>query len=272
MAQKTDIELSDEALIIRNETEIGANTALRVGDMLKDIVDSKSNKDSGGSQTLDQVLENGSEGINKYIDIRNDDYTIYTEIGTNYFYAEDTANTNAAVLTPSEMYVENWVANKGTYIYNDNIQVWDVGNYSQLKKDRLIYHYADTGAQIDLIFPAIPNQSVEISIPSPSVNSEIALVENTVVWDLSNGSYTMTTDGIFEFSNTHDNKISFPDPTLFNGKKITIINTDGANTLGIDGNNPLWIGGNTQIILIGAYQMLTFVSINGNWRGGLLVD
>ena len=43
MAQKTTAELTQEAQQIRNETKIGANTAVRVGDMLIDIIDSKVN-------------------------------------------------------------------------------------------------------------------------------------------------------------------------------------------------------------------------------------
>lgn len=45
MAQKTDAQLIAEANIIRNETAIGANTALRIGIMLDNVIDSKTNND-----------------------------------------------------------------------------------------------------------------------------------------------------------------------------------------------------------------------------------
>jgi len=45
MAQKTDAQLTTEANIIRDETAIGANTALRVGIMLDNLIDSKTNND-----------------------------------------------------------------------------------------------------------------------------------------------------------------------------------------------------------------------------------
>jgi hypothetical protein len=43
MAQKTDIQLRQEAYVIRNENARRANTAMRVGDMLLDIIDNKVN-------------------------------------------------------------------------------------------------------------------------------------------------------------------------------------------------------------------------------------
>jgi hypothetical protein len=45
MAQKTNSELTTEAQVIRNETTPLANTAIRVGDMLIDLIDSKKNND-----------------------------------------------------------------------------------------------------------------------------------------------------------------------------------------------------------------------------------
>lgn len=43
MAQKTDAQLTTEALVIKNETTAGANTANRLGEMYVDIIDSKVN-------------------------------------------------------------------------------------------------------------------------------------------------------------------------------------------------------------------------------------
>lgn len=66
MAQKTTAQLTLEAQQIRNETEIGANTAVRIGDMLLDIVDSKAN--NGGAiaapiVTFGTSVNNGSINI-----------------------------------------------------------------------------------------------------------------------------------------------------------------------------------------------------------------
>jgi len=46
MAQKTDAELQIERAVIENETTAGANTAVRIGDMLENIIDSKVNNDT----------------------------------------------------------------------------------------------------------------------------------------------------------------------------------------------------------------------------------
>lgn len=45
MAQKTDAQLTTQAQEIRDETVTNANTALRVGTMLEDIIESKVNND-----------------------------------------------------------------------------------------------------------------------------------------------------------------------------------------------------------------------------------
>jgi len=51
MAQKTDGQLTTEANIIRDETAVGANTALRVGTMLDNLIDSKVNIDRVSDST-----------------------------------------------------------------------------------------------------------------------------------------------------------------------------------------------------------------------------
>jgi hypothetical protein len=47
MSQKTDVQLSEEAQQIKNETARKANTASRVGTHLQNLVDSKLNKQDG---------------------------------------------------------------------------------------------------------------------------------------------------------------------------------------------------------------------------------
>lgn len=51
MAQRTDGQLTTEANIIRDETAVGANTALRVGTMLDNLIDSKINIDKVSDST-----------------------------------------------------------------------------------------------------------------------------------------------------------------------------------------------------------------------------
>jgi len=52
MAVKTDIQLNAAALIIKDETAAGANTATRVGTFMQDLVDSKVNVADAGTQTV----------------------------------------------------------------------------------------------------------------------------------------------------------------------------------------------------------------------------
>lgn len=51
MAQRTDADLLIEANVIRDETAVGANTALRVGLMLDNLIDSKVNNDNVSNST-----------------------------------------------------------------------------------------------------------------------------------------------------------------------------------------------------------------------------
>jgi len=109
-----------------------------------------------------------------------------------------------------------------------------------------------------------------VNIVDSKVNNE-AIVENTVVYNLSSVPYVIETVGTYEFSNCNQT-ITFPDPTLFNGKKITIINVDRYNNIQIANTLPLWVGSDSVISELKFYSMFIFVSINGVWRGGYLMD
>lgn len=71
MAQKTDSQLTTEANIIRDETAIGANTALRVGTMLDNLIDSKINNDRVSDSTSlgnSTTLVPSQNAVKTYVD------------------------------------------------------------------------------------------------------------------------------------------------------------------------------------------------------------
>lgn len=74
MAQRTDSYLTTEANIIQNETATGANTALRVGTMLNDVIDSKVNNDrvddnvNLGGATPSPTLVPSQNAVKTYVD------------------------------------------------------------------------------------------------------------------------------------------------------------------------------------------------------------
>jgi hypothetical protein len=71
MAQKTDLELIAEANVIRDETAIGANTALRIGTMLDNLVDSKINNDRVSDSTSlgnSTTLVPSQNAVKTYVD------------------------------------------------------------------------------------------------------------------------------------------------------------------------------------------------------------
>lgn len=71
MAQRTDSYLTTEANIIQNETASGANTALRVGTMLNDVIDSKINNDRVSDSTAlgnSATLVPSQNAVKTYVD------------------------------------------------------------------------------------------------------------------------------------------------------------------------------------------------------------
>ena len=71
MAQKTDNQLTTEANIIRDETIIGANTALRVGTMFDDIIENKINNDKISDDVSlgnDPTLVPSQNAVKTYVD------------------------------------------------------------------------------------------------------------------------------------------------------------------------------------------------------------
>jgi hypothetical protein len=107
-----------------------------------------------------------------------------------------------------------------------------------------------------------------LNIPTPS-----ALPEEThdnIILDTSN--YQIENPGIFEIKAASDTySISFPDPNASIGARITIINTDSVFPILVD-NPPYSLGTANQITEFAPLSYYQFVSINGKWRGGQLLN
>lgn len=88
--------------------------------------------------------------------------------------------------------------------------------------------------------------------------------------DLSLGDYTIYTYGTYTVSSAADpGKIVFPNPALFNGQEITIINKDNVYKIDIaqDGNNPVYQGfGSIPFPAIDAGMIVKFISDGVLWR------
>ena len=206
--QKTDEQLSIQAQEIRNETEAYANTAHRVGNMLQDLIDSKTNNDNTGNLDLEAVLINGSEALNENMSVSEVSVTkiIFRAVGhLLHFYADDTLNNTQYV--------------------------------------------------------RIPNRSGVMALDSEITVTGI---------DLTAEDYTIINAGIYEVTTAGAFGLAFPDPTIFNGQSITIINTDSINAPIADVNIVLFMGRSVYVDVIGANEMWVFKAINGVWRGGRL--
>jgi len=109
-----------------------------------------------------------------------------------------------------------------------------------------------------------------LNIPTPVL---VLLPENTtsdIILDTSN--YQIENPGIFEIKAASDTySISFPDPNASIGARITIINTDSVFPILVD-NPPYSLGTANQITEFAPLSYYQFVSINGKWRGGQLLN
>ena len=93
--------------------------------------------------------------------------------------------------------------------------------------------------------------------------------------DLQSADYYIYAPGIYEVVVGTDTfftnyQLYFPDPTLFPGCKITVINTDASYTAIINNNGyrPKEYGSINAASAIGTEEYHQFVSIGGYWRGG----
>lgn len=99
--------------------------------------------------------------------------------------------------------------------------------------------------------------------------SPIMYPKRTTGIDLSGGDYTIPGPGTYEITNAQTNDLIFPDPSLYDGERITIANTDGSYDANIDNTNtfaPYERGKSSQLSVLTLEQMFEIVSIGGKWR------
>jgi hypothetical protein len=94
MAQKTDAELLSQKEIIKNETANKANTALRIGQMHEDVIDSKMNNVDAYTKPFPQVTASGTD---TYTATLSPAITAYA-VGQKFQILFTNANTGAATL------------------------------------------------------------------------------------------------------------------------------------------------------------------------------
>jgi hypothetical protein len=261
--QKTDVELLAEANIIKNETNAGANTATRVGVMLVDMIDSKANNANAGAQNLDGVLLAGNIS-SQNIQLRNSltAPTIENEIAPNYVYMYDD-QSGEAELSPNQNYIYQYVSGQDVYVYS----TINGGNpYTEIKGVsgefvRVTHNYINFNDTCSLYFP---NNSGVIKTEETTNNIDTTTQDVQVNGNTIN---EVTAAGAFN--------LIFPDPSLNNNQRITIVNTDIVNPVLFDDTNtfaPYWLGSQNKMTVLGAAQMLVLTSVNGKWRGGLMYD
>jgi hypothetical protein len=89
--------------------------------------------------------------------------------------------------------------------------------------------------------------------------------------DLSSSGYTISGGGVYEIiTASGGNELFFPNPTTLTGQTITVINSDGSNSININNNGfqPYSKGSGSQINSIGPTDQYQFVAIKDKWRGG----
>lgn len=88
--------------------------------------------------------------------------------------------------------------------------------------------------------------------------------------NLSAASYNITSWGIYRITtgdNTLNYNLNLPDPTLFPGREICLINSDQTNQFQFGTNSPYKLSGTTGWSLMDPNIMMILKSIGGKWIG-----
>jgi hypothetical protein len=88
--------------------------------------------------------------------------------------------------------------------------------------------------------------------------------------NLSSSAYTITSWGVYRVTvgnTTFTNTLNLPDPLLFPGYEITIINSDQTNQFQFGTNAPYGLSGNSSWSTMGPITMMILKSIGGKWIG-----
>jgi hypothetical protein len=86
--------------------------------------------------------------------------------------------------------------------------------------------------------------------------------------DMSAGDYTITSMGIYELNNADGNyNLTLPDPALFKGQRLVLINTSASNFVNITGPAYPYSGGSSGTLdAIGTENIFELVSVGDKWR------
>lgn len=82
--------------------------------------------------------------------------------------------------------------------------------------------------------------------------------------DLSTNASRMKSNGVYQINNAYGNPLEFPVASEFDGKTITIINSDGTNDANIAAPYPI-SATSSSITIVGSGVVDTFTSIGGKW-------
>ena len=101
-------------------------------------------------------------------------------------------------------------------------------------------------------------------------DGKIAIVDGTANIDLSAGDFTLEGSYVYNITDATTNSIFFPDPSLYEGESITIINSTIIDAT-VDTTIKAFISGSAaNYTVIGGEKMYIFKSVLGKWCGGVL--
>lgn len=152
MAQKTNAELTTEANVIKNETADNANTAVRIGDMYLDIIDSKKNNDEYLVYTA--LLSYSSSTVTVTV--------LKNTLGTDLTWDNPSTGQFRGVPVSGSPFVSNktWI-NNGSQFGSSN--VWFVTSSVNIGLQEVYYKlYLHDGTSTGT--PNINNYSIEIRV------------------------------------------------------------------------------------------------------------
>jgi hypothetical protein len=242
---------------------------------------------TGGSQDLASVLGFGNTANNfvqidslKLYDSPNGTYGSISLYDNQYTFKDANTN-NIAVL-------DNQVA--ALAVYKPNGIAWKISdegdsltvsrNYQVPNRSGVLALTSDISPDtvVYQIYPlqsAVVGATIEQSISQGFLDSvRNGGTEYTYTIDLRTEDYEMEGPGVYIVTNgsVGGTNIQFPDPTLFEGRWITIMNNDipDNNTATFQTNKPKINGSASMWNECLFEEMMRFVSIGGAWRGGKL--
>jgi hypothetical protein len=216
------------------------------------------------------------------------DNGLILDISRSMYYLGDFGNVNSECylqLTPSQGFMVT--SDSGDYpsrlrldhnIFSTDVRDFDDNYVSQVSQNSTsIISKVFDDTNTPRVFTEINQTSSSIALSGSVTISGSATLNNVTLEpttedniNLSSAAYTITSWGVYRIitgDNTYNYNLNLPDPTLFPGREICLINSDQTNQFQFGTNAPYKLSGTTGWSLMDPNIMMILKSIGGKWIG-----